>query len=385
MGAEIGRRKNGAGSYWPRTDGRWVAAVTLPTGGRRYRYYRTAREAELGLAMMATGLYGKPYVGAKSITFSQLAARWLEDVVRTTVESNTYYGYELSIRHVAPFLASVTLDGLTAELLQRTYMSLLDQGLSKTTVNHTHFVLHNCFQTAVAWNWITLNPAKQARPPKPNRYRVEPLSEQDLLRVFRLTAGSRWHVLWVLLATTGMRLGEALGLTWNSIFMERSEAAYVLIRQAMKRSRTPDKPYWHLGPTKTPSSNRRIRLAPDVVELLQGQLEQQGVERAAAADQWEELGLVFPSASGRPMPATELPFHFRQALSAAGLPRHRVHDLRHSCAANLLRRNVAPQVVQALLGHSTITTTLDIYAAWIPSLADSTADLQQDWISKIRA
>lgn len=383
MEREAARRKNGAGSYWARSDGRWVAAVSSPTGRRTYRYYKTASDAERGLATMVTGLYGRPSVGAKGITFGQLGARWLQDVVRISVEPSTYYHYELSIRRAAPFLHSVPLDQLTTETLQRMYVGLLAQGSSRGTVRHTHYAIHNCLQTGVAWGWLLFNPAKLTRPPRPVKYRVEPLSEPELLRLFRASEGTRWHALWIVLATTGMRLGEALGLTWTALSLEDPDGGYAQIRQSMKRAKPRDSQFWVLGPTKTPAGNRRIKLAPSVVSLLIEHADQQEKERADAGDHWREFGLVFPAGRGTPMSATNLGYPFRRALTLAGLPRRRIHDLRHSCATNLFIRNVSPQVVQSLLGHTLVSTTLEIYGAWIPSLADGVADVQESWISQL--
>ncbi len=77
---------------------------------------------------------------------------------------------------------------------------------------------------------------------------------------------------------------------------------------------------------------------------------------------WEEQGLVFPSAAGTPLSRHNLTRAFKKHLRRAGLPEtFRLYDLRHTCATLLLSRNVHPKYVQELLGHSSITLTLDTY------------------------
>jgi integrase len=66
--------------------------------------------------------------------------------------------------------------------------------------------------------------------------------------------------------------------------------------------------------------------------------------------------------------------HFKPLLNRAGLPSFRWHDLMHNCATLLLRRGVHPKLVQHLLGHASITMTLDRYSHWIPSMGRHAAD-----------
>ena len=84
---------------------------------------------------------------------------------------------------------------------------------------------------------------------------------------------------------------------------------------------------------------------------------------------WQENDLVFPSPIGRPRDMTYLSFTFHRGLERAGLPRLRIHDLRHTAATHLLNKHVHPKVVQELLGHSTIAITLDTYSHVMPVLA----------------
>ncbi len=86
-------------------------------------------------------------------------------------------------------------------------------------------------------------------------------------------------------------------------------------------------------------------------------------------EQWEENDLVFPSPVGRPRDMTYLSYTFHRGLERAGLPRLRIHDLRHTAATHLLNKHVHPKVVQELLGHSTIAITLDTYSHVMPALA----------------
>ena len=98
------------------------------------------------------------------------------------------------------------------------------------------------------------------------------------------------------------------------------------------------------------------------------------------AETQDKLGVPLPTAyvfttiNGGPIDATTLSYHFKRLLAKAGLPHFRIHDLRHSCASILLAAGVPPKVIQEMLGHSQISTTMNIYAHVMPNLKQEAAD-----------
>jgi len=100
-------------------------------------------------------------------------------------------------------------------------------------------------------------------------------------------------------------------------------------------------------------------------------------DQLAAGPEWNDSGLVFASPLGRPVDGTWTTKWFHRALVQAALPRIRIHDLRHTAATHLLNRGVHPKVVQELLGHSTISLTLDTYSHVAPTLHAEVADHMQ--------
>ena len=127
---------------------------------------------------------------------------------------------------------------------------------------------------------------------------------------------------------------------------------------------------------KTPRSRRTIHLSRLETEVLRDHKTFQRERRLAAGTTWRsEWGdLVFSSRTGRPLDSSWLNVAFRHHLEKAGLPRVRIHDLRHTAATLLLTRGVHPKVVQDMLGHSTVTMTLDTYSHVTPALHMEAAD-----------
>jgi integrase len=172
--------------------------------------------------------------------------------------------------------------------------------------------------------------------------------------------------LWVVLGTTGLRVGEALGLGWVDLQLDDRR---LFVRRGLQRRRGGG--YDFVEP-KTVASRRMVMLSQLAVEALHRHRARQRAEQESA-DRWCDSGLVFCRADGDPMDGSRVLIRLHRALAIAGLPTIRVHDLRHTDATILLTAGIHPKVVQEMLGHSTIGATLDIYSHVAPALHSAAA------------
>jgi integrase len=140
-----------------------------------------------------------------------------------------------------------------------------------------------------------------------------------------------------------------------------------------------------LTPPKTRRSLRSVRLPRSAVQALLGhRREIQDAERARANGSSQDRGLVFPNTLGGYADYTNLvPRHFKPLLRRAGLPSIRFHDLRHTCATLLLTKDVHPNIVSEMLGHSSVSITLDVYSHVIPGLGDAAAKAMEDALGDV--
>jgi integrase len=176
------------------------------------------------------------------------------------------------------------------------------------------------------------------------------------------TVGHPAHALYTLAVTSGMRVGELLGLQWGDIDLE---AGHLTIHRALQQQNS-------AGPVfvtpKTTRSRRRIILSQRANDALRAHRDQQTFHRKQLGAEWREPDLVFPGAFGGPVDPSWSRQVFYAALDAAKMPRIRFHDLRHTAATLALTQGVHPKVVSDMLGHSSVGLTLDTYSHLLPAM-----------------
>lgn len=361
-------RGHGEGSIYKRKDGRFCAQVTVgrdATGKlkRRYIYGTTAREVqEKKTRLLADRLNGLP-VDVTKQTVGQYLLDWLENVVHGTLAPKTYLRYRSTVtKHLVPALGNIPLAKLSPQHLQRFYRELQNGG-GHDKAHKCHATLRCALNRAVRMGLIPRNPANLVDTPKVQRKEMRALTPEETTRLFEAARDDRFYALYVLGATCGLRLGELLGLKWEDIDFEEGTL------QVRRQLQWIDGEGPRFTEPKTKGSRRIIYLPGVAIDALKEHRKRQAAERLKLGEVWQDDGLVFPSEIGTPAnPSNIYAWSWHPILEKANLPRIRIHDLRHTAASLLLLANENPRVVQELLGHSNISTTLGIYSHILPSL-----------------
>lgn len=269
--------------------------------------------------------------------------------------------------HIVPHIGDRRLDRIDGSALNELYAFLLKSGrrngreLAPNSVHRVHVVLHRAFRDAVRWGFLTKNPAANADPPKlrPNGMaEMTTWSAEELKSFLELAVYENLYPLWFVMATTGLRRGEALGLRWRDVDLERSEAA---IRQTVV---THDYKTAFSEP-KTAKGRRVVALDDHTVAELRRYKARQAPDT--------EDALLFCYSTGNPLSPNDVTKHFVELVEEIGLRRIRLHDLRHTHATLALQAGVHPKIVSERLGHATISFTLDVYSHAIPHLQKEAA------------
>ena len=180
-------------------------------------------------------------------------------------------------------------------------------------------------------------------------------------------SGDRLEALYVLALNTGMRQGELLALKWDDVDLERG-----LLR--VRRTLTHADKAFVLGEPKTKNSRRTIMLTTSAVAALRVHLSRQLEEIERMGSLYQPGGLIFATEAGTIINPSNLRNRsLKPLLKRAGLRAIRFHDLRHTCATLLLSKNINSKVVSEMLGHSSISITLDIYSHLLPDMQEKAA------------
>lgn len=359
---------NGAGSITQRSDGRWMARYTAvdPATEQKKRstlYGKSEAEARALLieALSARQNGSLLHRKGREQTLTTYATGWL---ARKSGElrPKTHHRYAELMDHVLPTLGKVKLTALTASQIKALMNAKHKEGLSAQTVNHVRSVLRTCLGDAMRDRLITHNPASAAGSLKLTDSReVGWLNVEQARTLLALAESHQDGPAWIVAVTTGLRQSELLGLRWSDVKLEAP--ASLTVNRTMQKN--PDDHTWIVQPPKTAKSRRTVPLTADAVEALLRLKAEQARQRLLVGKKWapEHPDLIFTTSNGEPIDGTTLTKRFRQAADAAGLPAAvTFHGLRHSYASILRAQGIDARTAMALLGHSVIATTMNVYS-----------------------
>ena len=281
-----------------------------------------------------------------------------------TVRTLTLTQYRSVMKgRILPRLGHHRLQALTGAHLNALYRELEEgdeekEGLSPASRRLTHAVLSRACRDAVRWGRVVRNPAAAADPPAAAESRATAWTAKELGRFLEHIAGDRLIALWRLAATTGMRRGELLGLTWFALDLDGSTLR-------VDQQLVPTRGGVTFGPPKSKRSRRTIALDAETVEALKAHREAQLLERSFAGDAYVDHDLVFADELGRPIYPQRLTEAFTRERKAAGLLAGTLHILRHTHATLALTNGVPVHVVAARIGDRP-ETVLRVYAHLLP-------------------
>ena len=383
------------GSVKKDASGRWGFVVDLPSldGRRRQarrRGFASKREAQAELDRVKAQVADAAYVAPSRETFAAFVEEaWLPEV-RAQLRPATYASYARVLRlRVLPAIGGHKLQAITGPMLTRLYLDLLEdgmrdagkrdngkRGLSVRSVRYTHTIIGAALGAAVEHGLIVRNPAQLAKPPKASAAAdgtapMQVWTASELGRFLAAELGKREHPLWLLLATTGMRRGEGLGIGWEHLDLDAG-AARVQRTLVDVLDADGDRPVW--SDPKTASGRRTVALDAGTVAALRAHKAAQAAERLLVGPGYVDHGLVFAMPDGRPYHPERLSRTFKARAKRAGVPVIRLHDLRHTWATLALEVDVSPRVVQERLGHANVSITLGVYSHVRPAMQADAAE-----------
>ena len=360
----------------PPGGGKWQVRVYLgldTNGKRRYHnklIHGTKKEASQYLTRVLRELDTGRFVEPSRMTVGAYLDEWIE-VGKPSIRERTRASYKDIIRrYIKPRIGNIRLDRLSPADVQRLYNYMLhERSLATRTVRYTHAILHSALQQAVRWAKLARNPAAIVELPLQERREMRALTPSEVARFIKSAEQDRWYVLWLLLLTTGLRPGEALGLKWSDL---SEDGSALRVQRVLVRI---DGRGWDLKEPKTSKSRRVVTLPGTTSAALKSHRTSQVLERLQQGAKYEDHGFVFATRWGRPLDyRVVIRRHFKRVVRDAGLGALRPYDLRHTCATLLLAAGEHPKVVSERLGHASIVMTLDVYSHVLPDMQQAAAE-----------
>ena len=361
------RREYGDGSIYQRkSDGRFVGSFYAQDGSRKYVYGDTRAEAKKKLAEAQKQDESGTLVPVDKQTFAHYLEEWLEARKRVW-EPLTYQGNAQQIRHhIIPSLGTIKLQKLTMQHVQKFINGLSDdEELASSSVRLIHQILKTALAEAVKKKLMSTNPCVGITLPRVEEREYVILTAEQSQQFLETVKGHKLEGLVTLALATALRRGELLGLQWEDVDLEEGtlQVRHNLTHTSMKRA---GRQGFNNGSPKSQSGKRTIPLVPFAIDTLKEHRKRQ-FEQHLRASQWEERNLVFPNRRGGYQYPACVDRDFKQLITTLGLSEEmRLHDLRHSCATLLLSKGIPPNVVQKILGHAKVSTTLIIYGHVLP-------------------
>jgi integrase len=357
------RARRGTGSITPR-DGRLQAQVSLGTeaDGRRVRRSKTFDSRPQAETWIATQQLEHRQL-ANPITDDRLAdyLRWWLAVEapkgkpgRRPLARTTLAHYRVVVEHhLIPELGHRKVGQLTVRELDAFTSRKLAAGYAPSTVNRMRETLRSALSTAVRQDRLLRNVARYGGGVAAPRPPVDRFTDHELTLLLKAARNEHFFPILLVLARTGLRIGEACGLRWHDLSLESSPPRLTVVWQLDR--------WGELVHPKTAASRRTIPLRPEVADELETWRDRQ--QQRATDDVANVHGLAFTTRSGRPIDQRNVSRAFHRARTAAGVDHGSLKTFRSTVATQLAEAGLHPSKTQAFLGHAHVTTTMTYYTA----------------------
>lgn len=334
-------------------DGRYVRVRKKINGVYRDFYGTSKRDAERKrdeyMQQLAMGI--NPDLAKE--TLSQSMGQWLEVVEKGQLKESSYERYEAIFRIYIQSnpLANLSVGTIKGITLQHWYNQLAKDGKTHSQINNLNKLLNKFFRYAYQEGYINRNPCSNVKNPvKKEDKKKDVFTIEEIEKILNASKGSRFYCLIKLLATTGMRLGEAMALTWDDVDLEKQT---IKIDKSMNKVR-------EITPPKTKSSNRTIAFQSSLVADFKAKRVLNAKEKLLAG--YDRTDLVFPNEAGELQDQSNFRKEFEKILGKIEIRYRPPHTFRHSFTSIMRQNGYSLEVIADILGHSSILTTGDIYS-----------------------
>lgn len=339
-------------AYFRKRGEKWSFTMDVgkdPITGKRKQItrggFKTKKIAQEEAAKITNDLANGDYE-SNDIRFSQLVEIWMEEK-ETTCRPSTLYQYKRILRsRIMPYFGDMKLANIKPLTVHNFYQELLKDGLTTKYISSVDVALKQILDKGVELEMINSNPAKKTKRPKVKKnIQASWTVEQATTFIEYAKLKGSYYIAFIIALHTGMRIGEVLALKWDDIDFEHK-----IIH--VQRTLTLVDGKYELGNTKTEASNRSIPMTDELIKEL---LEYQQNKRD------NPLDLVICTKNKKAVIPYTIRYQMKSLCKAIDIPYIRFHDIRRTFTTILIDSGANAKVVAKLLGHTNVSTTLNIY------------------------
>ena len=392
-------RKNasGAGTIRRRSkncwEGRFTTGFDQQTGKQIQDcvYGKTQKEVREKLTQISVDLDNGDYIAPTQMTLGEWLEIWQNEYMGDKKWS-TRKNYKTQIRnHIKPRLGKYRLSDLSPHMVQAFVNAMLrgdgkTEPLSAKTVHNVHGVLRKALAVAVRLEYLRRNPAESTILPRIDKTGIKPLTDEQVAKMIAAAGDDAYGTILKFILLIGVRLGEAMGLTWDCVDFERKRIT--INKQLQKR------PLKDGGCQLVPVKNDKVRIiapAPTVMRMLSEWQKRQKEQRLLAGAVWNgwrnesdrKEAFVFTNELGQHLHDTSIRRHFKMLAAEVEAPEARIHDLRHTFAVISLQNGDDVKTVQGNLGHASAAFTLDVYGPVSERMKEESASRMEAYLAAL--